>query len=673
AILSGFLGGIGVLEANREYLGARNTRFVIAPGTPLASKPPKWVVAASLVETTRMYARMVAAIEPEWIEAAGEHLVKSTYSEPHWQAQRGFVAAFASTALYGLSLSSQRRINYASVSPLEARQIFVRAALVEGQSEIKAEFLTHNRALLKQVEAVEARIRRRDVLVDEQAQVEFYLRHLPEHIHSTTALLGWLREQRLTVQNLRMTLADLMRRELSEFDPSRYPDEMECGGNRLTLHYKFEPTEVDDGITLTVPEPLLTALDYSQLSWCVPGWRMEKIVEVLRALPKTVRKQFVPVPKFAAQALQEIDAQADLSDGLVRWIAQTSGVPFSVEELHALSIPMHLNPYLRIEDMHGRVVSQGRDLRQLLRGAHAVATPKPVVSVASEKTHILRSWECGDLPIEREVQRNGVRFKVYPALQSHADHVEVVELNNRFHAEQIMRDGVLRLLMLGLPQQYKFLRQQFSTNKELLLMGQGTSAQQSLPDALAERAIRDCFLPEGQSLPRSKHEFAELIERHRAELNEQASKLSSGLLSVFKDRRAVNMTLNKLNAPAFQAAISDIELQLTELLPEHFLKTTPLPWFGCLPRYLKALLRRVERLPGNVVRDTQLMRQVQPYINSYRKLALRKLLQHDELNKLKWMIEEFRVSLFAQELKTIIPVSVKRLNEQLELARKEDG
>ncbi len=378
AILTGFLGGIGTLEENREFLGARSTRFVIAPGTPLSSKPPKWVVAASLVETTRMYARMVAAVEPEWIEAAGEHLLKRSYSEPHWEAQRGYVAAFESTALYGLALSGRRRINYGSVEPAEARQIFVRAALVEGQSEIKADFLTHNRDLIKQVENIEARIRRRDLLADEQAQVDFYLHHLPEHVHSTTALHGWLREQRLSVQDLRMKLSDLLRRELADYDPADFPDSITCGGNQLRLHYKFEPAEADDGVTLIVPEPLLSSLDPDWIGWCVPGWRLERITETLRALPKAMRKHFVPVPQHAAQALQFLRDSASPSADLARWIARESGTPFTLDELRALAIPEHLNPWLRIEDLHGRLLAQGRNLRQLLRATHqAVAASRP--------------------------------------------------------------------------------------------------------------------------------------------------------------------------------------------------------------------------------------------------------------------------------------------------------
>jgi ATP-dependent RNA helicase HrpA len=673
SILTGFLGGIGTLEESREYLGARSTRFVIAPGTPLAKKPPKWVVAASLVETTRMYARMVAAVEPQWIEAAGEHLLKRSYTEPHWEAQRGFVAALESTALYGLILSAKRRVNYASVAPHEARAIFVRAALVEGQSDIKADFLTHNHGLIRQIEAIEARIRRRDVLADEQTQVDFYLQHLPEHVHSATALQGWLREQRLEAVKLRMTLPDLMRRDLGDFNPADYPEYLQCAGNKLSLRYKFEPAEVDDGVVLIVPEPLLSSVDQSAISWAVPGWRLERITEILRALPKAIRKHFVPVPQHAADALSELSNASDLSAATAQWIAHHSSTPFSVDDLNALPIPVHLSPYLRIEDLNGTVLSQGRDLRRLLRDTHKVVASAPPVARVVGQTEQLRSWECGDLPIEREVLRNGVRFTVFPALQDRNVSVAVVELGNAVHAEQVMRDGVLRLMALAVPQQYKFARQQFAGNKQLLLLGQGSSGNQPLADALAERALRECFLPDAQELPRSQTAFARLIEQHRAELNGAVSRLANTMLSLFAEWRAVRQDLARMTAPVFKPAIADIESQLQGLLPDNFLQATEQPWFGHLPRYLKAMKRRAERLSGNVARDTQLMQQVLPYWQAYQQLLTRKSLQQHELNKLKWMIEEFRVSLFAQELKTAVPVSGKRLDEQLALARKEAG
>src|SRR5262245_39543563 len=271
AVLTGFLGNIGTLDERREYEGARGTRFVIAPGTPLASKPPRWVVAATLTETTRLYARMVAAVEPQWIEAAGEHLLKRSYTEPHWVEERGFVAAYESTALYGLTLSSRRRVNYGSVAPKEAREIFVREALVEGRTRWRSKFLDHNRALRRDVEALEAKLRRRDILVDEQSVCDFYLQRLPEHVNATSTLDKALKpghtpdhhgkraDHRPLHESLRMAVADLMRRDAPEITPRSHPDTWSFSGNALPLEYHFEPGAASDGVTVTVPLPLLAA------------------------------------------------------------------------------------------------------------------------------------------------------------------------------------------------------------------------------------------------------------------------------------------------------------------------------------------------------------------------------------------------------------------------------
>jgi ATP-dependent helicase HrpA len=426
-------------------------------------------------------------------------------------------------------------------------------------------------------------------------------------------------------------------------------------------------------VTVTIPEPVLASVSAEQLAWCVPGWRLERIIEILRALPKAVRKQFVPVPQFASQALQQLEQQKYPSTWLAQWITQQGGTPFSINDLEALALPPYLQPYLRVEDLNGRVIAQGRELRRLLRDTQVAVAAAPPTPLVVAQTENLRSWDCGELPEVHEVQRKNVRFKVYPALQDKGDSVAVVELSNEQHAEQVMLGGVLRLLVLALPQQYKYARQQFASNRDLMLLGQGSSGQRPLADALAERALRECFLPDGQALPRSQQAFADLIESHRSELSPLVVALGNTISSLFKEWRAVRQSMSKLNAPVFKDALADVEQQLASLLPDDFLQTIEQPWFGHLPRYMKSLSKRLGRLAGNVARDAQLMQQVQPFVQRYRALQARKALRQTELNKLRWMIEEFRVSLFSQELKTSISVSAKRLNEQLDLAQKEAG
>lgn len=671
AILTGFLGNIGSLEERREYAGARGSRFVIAPGTPLASRSPKWLVAASLMETTRLYARMVAAVEPQWIESAGAHLIKRSYSEPHWVRERGFVAAFESTALYGLTLSARRRVNYGSVEPQQARAIFVREALVEGQTDFRAQFLDANRSLRRSVEALEAKIRRRDILVDDQALVEFYVARLPADVNSISTLQRWMRSPSVGNAALTMASADLLRRDAPEIDSASYPDTLNVAGNRLPLSYRFEPGADDDGITLTVPEPLVPDVSAGQLAWLVPGWRLEKIMAVLRALPKQLRKAVVPVPEFAARASAEVEADMDFPTAMARWLARVTATAIEPEAIADLVLPDHLRMNLRIVNVRGERIAEGRDLLSLRRALreHSHAPPPP--SAATTKTH--RSWDFATLPVDQAVERRGLRFTIYPTLRDRGDAVELAEATGRNEAEAALRAGILRLSMLALPEQAKYARKHFADNRELMLLGQGFSTHQPLPAGLAERVFAECFLSSGEALPRSSQEFQAMLDRSRAEFGAVVERVAAHALEILKEARRAREKLGALTNPAFQSIVEDARRQLAALLPKEFPMRVPTALWPHAGRYLKALNRRLERAPGNAKKDAEAMSKIEPFATALRKLlaAHRGDLPRPELERLQWMIEEFRVSLFAQDLKTALPVSEKRLAEQLDLARRE--
>jgi ATP-dependent helicase HrpA len=673
AILTGFLGGIGSLDERREYEGARGTRFVIAPGTPLASRPPKWIVAASLMETTRLYARMVAAIEPQWIEAAGAHLIKRSYNEPHWVRERGFVAAFESTTLYGLTLASRRRVNFGTVEPEQARQIFVREALVEGQTDFRAPFLDANRALRGEIEMLEAKIRRRDVLVDEQALVDFYVGRLPADVNSIATLQRWMKSpQGRHGAALLMSRADLMRRDAAEIDLSKYPDALVVAGNALPLEYRFEPTAADDGITITVPEPLVPELTAASLAWLVPGWRLEMLTAVLRALPKHLRKAVVPVPEFAARALDEIETNIEFPTAMARWLTRVTGTAVEPEVIAQLVIPDYLRMNVRIANLQGVQIAQGRDLIALRR----TVRDRPVTSApaaASGQPRNYRTWDFNALPTEQAVERRGLRFTVYPTLRDRGDGVELAEAKSRAEADSMLRDGVLRLATLALPEQYKYARKRFADTRELVLLGQGFSTEKPLPVGLADRVFADCFFAGDPALPRSAGEFQALLDRCRAEFGTVVDRVTVQAVEILKEARLVREKLTKLASPAFNSIVADAQSQASVLLPKEFpARVPPLLWPHEV-RYLKALNRRLDKAPGNAKKDLESISKLAPFITALRQLQSSHT-GHDprpELERLEWMIEEFRVSLFAQELKTAVPVSEKRLADQLELARRE--
>jgi ATP-dependent helicase HrpA len=679
AILTGFLGSIGNLDERREYDGPRGLRFVIAPGTPLASRPPKWVVAGSLIETARLYARMVATVDPGWIEAAGAHLLKRVYTEPHWVDTRGHVSAYETVSLYGLTLASRRRVNYGAIAPLEAREIFVREALVNGESDVRGDFLRANRTLLENVERLEAKIRRRDILVDETTLVKFYLARIPERVNTVAAFESWRgKAERHAPRLLYMSEADVMTRDAAEVSAQQFPDDLPLAGNRLPLTYKFEPTQPDDGITLTVPEPLVDLLDAGRLAWLVPGMHLEKVTELMRALPKDLRKPLVPVPDSARAALTTAPAGTyeelpDFYEWLASWITARIGQAVAAAQLAALPLPDHLRLNIRIVDANDEVLEEGRDVLAIKRRMRDLASTAVSATTRDAEVERHRQWDFGDLPESVQVNRNRLRFRVYPAVADRGASVARIEARSTVEAEFISRAGLTRLAMLSLSQQTRYVAQRLGQNRELVLLASGLPLSEPLPQALTWRAVRECFLPDEEPLPRSEQAFAALLESKRADLNDVADHLADLVLAVLKDWRGARMALDGLRSPTFAAAVADIESHLTLLFPSDFVQTTPLSWLEQYPRYLKAVRRRIDRLADNVSRDTQLSAQVAPFSSALQGLMAEPsgTRPRPELQQFRWMLEEFRVSLFAQDLRTLLRVSDKRLTEQLAKARVE--
>ena len=682
AILTGFLGSLGTLNQRREYDGPRGMRFVIAPGSPLAVKPPKWLVAGSLIETTRLYARMVASINPAWIERAGAHLIRRTYSEPHWVASRGYVAAYESVSLYGLSLASRRRVNYSPVAPKEARRIFIREALIgpagdAGEGLVRGEFAEANRSLRARIERLEAKIRRRDILTGEEGEVEFYAARIPERISSVGDFEHWRAQaERREPRLLHMSPADLMARAAGEVDDISFPDALEVGGNMLPLRYRFEPAEADDGVTLVVPDLLLDALEADRLAWLVPGWRLEKIIAVLRELPKAQRKLLVPVPEHARQALEALTARAiSLEDagaaalpgfyaGLAAWVSERIGATVPPADLAALPLPDWLRMNIRVVDAQDRVLAEGRELGALKRKVLGTDVRS---RVAEESALLHRQWDFGELPVSRRIARNGLRLTVYPALEDRRGAIALVEARGPAGAEALSRRGVARLALLALPQQARYWHKRVAEDRELVLQSRGLELAQPLADAVGERLFLDCFAAVDAPLPRSREAFAQRLDEGRARLEETGGRLIEIVRSVLKEWRAVRTAIGAAANPASRAALADVDVQLAALLPPDFIESTPHPWLGHLPRYLKAIVRRLGRLPAEARRDAELAALVRPFVAAVRDLQARSPMgaERSEVRQLRWMIEEFRVSLYAQDLRAVMRVSEQRLAEQL--------
>jgi ATP-dependent helicase HrpA len=683
AILTGFLGSLGTLNQKREYDGPRGMRFVIAPGSPLAAKPPKWLVAGSLIETARLYARMVAAINPAWIERAGAHLIKRAYSEPHWVADRGFVAAYESVSLYGLSIATRRRVNYGPVAPQEARDIFIREALLASAGEtgrpiLRADFLEANRGLRAEIERLEAKIRRRDILANEESEVAFYAARVPQGVSSVGDFEQWrVQAERRDPRLLYMSRTDLMQREAGEVDQIRFPDALQVGGNMLTLQYRFEPAEADDGLTLLVPDVLLDALEADRLAWLVPGWQLEKVIAVLRELPKAQRKLLVPVPEHARRALEALtaapSARPGFYAGLAAWVSERIGTTVAPAGLAALQLPDWLRMNIRVVDARDRVLAEGRDLAALRRKASATVANARQATEQSAALH--RQWDFGDLPVSRQIERNGLLLTVYPATEDRRGAVALVEARGPASAEELSRRGIARLALLALPQQARYWHKRVAEDRELVLQSRGLELSQPLADAVVERIFRDCFAAADAALPRSREAFSQRLDAGRGGLAAAGDRVVEIIRSVLKEWRAARGAVAAARNPASAGAVADINTQLAALLPSDFIESTPHPWLDHLPRYLKAIVRRLGRLPAESRRDEELASRVRPLVAAVRSLQGRVseglMSPRPELLQLRWMIEEFRVSLYAQDLKAVMRVSEQRLAEQLERAKAE--
>jgi ATP-dependent helicase HrpA len=670
AILSGLLGSIGLLTERREYLGARGTSFVIAPGTPLATKPPKWLVAAQLVETTRLYARMVAAVQPGWIEAAAGPLLRREYTDPHWVSSRGQVSAYESVSLYGLQLASARRVGYGAIAPRAAHEIFVQEALVAGRSSITAPFVAANRELKAYVEGLEARIRRRDILVDEAAQAQFYAARIPLQVNSVSGFEKWWREAgRVDPQSLHMSRSDLCRREAPEAGAENFPSTLAVAGNQLPLEFVFEPGAAADGITLNVPEQLLEELDAEQLEWLVPGARQEKIAELLRSLPKAIRRQLVPVTDQARAALESLSAGPlpPFHAWLAAWITARAGTPVTAAQLATTVVPDHLRLNIRVRGGAG-IVAEGRDLAQLRRRLRKSPRSAGLAEarMATPDTH--RSWDFGPLPPVLPVLRSGVSFNVWPALRDVGTGVTLVEARSLAAALELLRAGLTRLAVLALPQLSRHIAGRIADERALVLLAQGLGASRPLVQSGTERIFQECFFDAAQALPRDAQQFAQRLDAGRAQLDATATRLMAMIRSILEERRAARAALEALQGHAFAAGVAQMRAQLDGLVAADFPLFPPPPWFNQLPRYLKALARRATRMSTNLERDTALAARIRPFEAQYQALCERAvpLAAQPALAQLRWMLEEFRVSLHAQELRTLIPVSEKRLQEQVE-------
>jgi len=680
ALLTGLLSNIGFKDERREYLGARNSRFYIHPGSGLFEQAPKWIVAAERVETTRQYGRIVAKVQPGWIEAAGAHLVQRSYSEPHWKAASGQVAAYEKVTLYGVTIIPERRVNYGPINPTEAREIFLRFALVEGDFETRAPFWRHNRELIEYVQHLEAKSRRRDILVDEEAIYAFYAERVPSGIFSKPQFERWLRKAtREDPKILHMRMSDVMRREAGEVTAQTFPDGLQVGATRLPLAYHFDPGTAADGLTLTVPLPLVNQVSPQRCEWLVPGLLEELLTALLRGLPKQTRKAFVPIPETAMRLAERLTpSDRPLVQAVGEMLKEMTGIQVAEDAWDPSAVPSHLRMKFRVVDDRGNQVALGEDFSRLKRdyGGEGQQQFATIPSGGLEREGIKR-WDLDALPAILDLDRGGIRLRGYPALVDQGDSVAIRVLDSEEGAAIAMRAGLRRLLMLHLGPDLRYLRKNLPGLDRMRLQyakapkpqGEGGSKptdpeNMDLADELIALILDLTFLQNRPPI-RDRETFEKRLEKNRPQLLSRAGevcRLAAGILSQYQAIRKRLADITQIN---WMPSVLDMREHLDALVFRGFLQQVPYEHLEDYPRYLKALETRAEKLLHAAGKDQQWMREMAPLQKKWkeRSAAAREAGRRDpRLEDVRWMLEELRVSLFAQQLGTAYPVSVKRID-----------
>ncbi len=694
ALLTGLLGNIGnKTDDGGVYLGARGIKFVVHPGSALKKRKPKWLMAAELMDTTRLYSRCVAQIDAQWIEKLASHVAKSSYRDPHWSRDAGNVVASEQVTVYGLIVVPRRQVLYGPVDAVAARELFIRGALVAADVNSRAPFLEHNRRIIEQITELEHKSRRHDVLVDESAMFDFFDERVAQDIWSWTDFEKWRREvERKNRQYLFLKRADLMRHSAEQVTVDLYPDSIEIAGHQLVLSYRFEPGHVMDGVTMTVPLAALNQIDERRCEWLVSGLLRDKVTEMIRGLPKGVRKHFVPVPQVVTSVLGSIKPgvmkpERPLAQVLAQALKRKTGIEVSQAALEAVELPDYLQMNFQVVDDNGDEIAMGRDLVVMRTELGVKARRSFTASAATdfERTG-LRRWDFDELPEIVEVDRGGGRVVGFPAILDEGDSVAVTLVDTEIEAQRATRKGLRRLLRLTLPEQFKYLSRnlpgltEMSLRYALLLEDQGVRAKKvSVADRLRDELVeatcdRAFFVDTGSvdtgsidTVPvRDRKAFDARVVKAKVRLVEVANELCRLTGEILAQYQELRTRLNDARWSAWPRTVADLRGHLQLLLPQRFIAEVPFERLKHYPRYLRAAGARLDKLASNPDRDAdwhqQLARFWQTYTTRLEKDRLRGV-RDTRVDEFRWMLEEVRVSLWAQQLKTPYPVSFKRLEK----------
>ncbi len=679
SLLAGLLSHVGMKDvkdgAKNDYLGARSAKFAIFPGSALFKRPPRFVMSAELVETSRLWARVNAKIEPEWVEPLAGHLLKRTYSEPHWEKDQAAVMAYEKVTLYGVPIVAQRKVNYGRIDPEASRELFIRNALVEGDWRTHHKFFADNRRLLTEVEELEHRARRRDILVDDETLFDFYDQRVPEHVVSGAHFDSWWKHKRHEQPDfLDFEREMLINEKAGAVTKDDYPDSWRQGPLKFRVTYQFEPGADADGVTVHIPLHVLNQAVDEGFDWQIPGLREQVVTELIRSLPKPIRRHYVPAPNYAQKFLERaVPLQEPLTVTMARELKRMVGVPFDAEDFDWSRVPDHLKITFRIVDERRRKLAEDKDLEALklrLRpkarkalSQAAAATAERSGGESLERTG-LTDWTIGTLTRVFETRRAGQPVKAYPALVDDGDTVSVRLFDTEAEQAQAMWRGTRRLILRNIPvSPAKFASEKLTNQQKLNLSANPHGSVQALFEdcatAAADRLIADFGGPAWD-----EESYRKLYDRVRAEIVDTTVRAVGQVQQVLAAWQACERRLKAVRSPALLANLQDVRGQLDALVKPGFVTEAGLKRLPDLMRYLVAADRRLQQMPTGVQRDTSRMEKVHEMRDEYAWL-LEQLPRGrpvpQPVREIRWMIEELRVSYFAHALGTAYPVSDKRI------------
>lgn len=676
SILCGFISNIATIFDKGEYLAARNIKVRIFPGSAVSAKQPKWIMAAEFIETSRLFASTVARIEPQWIEAIAAHLLKHNYFEPRWEKRAGRVIGSDRVILYGLTVNPKKRVGWQKVSVADSREIMLRSALVEQNMNTRLKFYQENSKTIADIQNLESKSRRRDILIEDETIFEFYDNLIPQYIANQKSLEKWYKDLSDNEQEqLLLTEEFLMQHQAEDVTEVQFPEELICGDIKLPLRYVFEPGNVDDGVNVKIPLPLLSQIENHHLDWLVPGLLHDKITEMIKGLPKKLRRNFVPAPDYARACIESVRErhpdyrEYDMRELLTKELKRISAVNIPMEEWQMDSLPEFLRMKISIVNENNQKVGQGRSLIKLKQEFSGKMQNVLDESESTIERNNITTWDCEEFPKSVEVSKDGVTFKAYPAYTKKPDgSVSVVLYQTHEQAERAATDGICQLIQMELKDRVKYIKRNIPQLDSMALLYSPIGSKQELVDDFVNALFLETFI-NGKKPPSTRKEFLALLNDNKQELVTKCNEIASVLKSILEEYHALAKILKqKGGSLAFIKIFKEIQEQVLQIIYAGFITDTPYMWFRRIPQYFKAAVIRTEKLQIDPKRDANWTVIVEPYIQKHQQFKEKKNMGVQIINEievLKWMVEEFKVSVYAQGIKTAMPISEKRLEKQI--------